>query len=84
MASVLLLCANAAGAPTPSPAPTAYSEMAASAAHSLQQHWYMAGANGSWIGRGPGAGLGQYDLCLANKPEQSCKCNVRCAFYLAT
>ena len=47
---------------------------AASAATVLQRRWYMGGAGGSWIGRGPGAGTGRYDQCTTNA-SQSCKCN---------
>jgi hypothetical protein len=47
---------------------------AGAAAFVLQIRWYMAGARGSWIGRGPGAGTGRYDTCTVNA-SQSCKCN---------
>lgn len=55
-------------------APSNFLAEAASAVTTLQRQWYMAGAGGSWVGRGPGAGTGMFDTCTKNA-SQSCKCN---------
>ena len=67
----LAACATPTGAQAAHPS---FMAEAASAIEVLQRHWYMAGAGGSWVGRGPGGGVGRYDACTVNA-SQSCKCN---------
>lgn len=67
--------AQAPAADLAAEAPAPFLPEAASAITVLQRHWYMHGANGSWVSHGPGNGTGRYDTCLPDIANQSCKCN---------